>query len=296
MNQIMELNWLNYFYEVAKTQNITRASEKMRVSQPAVTKMIKQLEGALGYSLFQKTGRTIRLTSDGQNLFQVCHPIFSQLSKISSLKSEVDFESDEVIRIGASDNISNYVLPRCLKQFQSRFPNIQWNIFTGTSAEIKKRLLSGEIDSGIFYARLSIQEKQLLDEVVIGKVRFQVVYPARFGRMSSVAQFNKRGFTYIGSRMSEYLQTNAEHWIYNRLKLNVEKSIQVNSKDTQKRLVLEGLGYAILPDFMVVKELQKGKLLELKIPDEYADLIYVTRKLETLSLNTDYFMKNYFKL
>ncbi len=292
----MELGWLKYFYEVAKTQSVTRASQKLRVSQPAVSKMIKQLEGSLGYPLFQKSGREIRLTADGQQLLQVCHPIFDRISEISRLKASVDFESDEVIRMGASDNLCNYILPQCIHKFRVRFPKMQWNLYSGSSPEIKSKILSGDLDAGIFYTRLNFKDKQLLTEQVIGKVKFLVVYPSHFGKLSSIAAFNKAKMTYIGARMNEYQQTNPEQWIYHRLKLNIENSFQINSKETQKRMVLQGLGYAILPQLMPIKEMLAGKLLDLKAAEESADVVLVTRKQESLSLNTDYFIKHFFKI
>ena len=290
----MELGWLKYFYEVGKTESVTQASERLRVSQPAVSKMIKQLEGALGYPLFQKSGRKIRLTRDGQNLMNHCRPIFAQLGEIGKIKTGVDADSDEMIRFGASDNLCNYLIPGCLQKFKRKFKNVQWTLYSGTSSEIKSRVLSGEVDFGIFYTRLSLREKQILDEKELGRVRFRVVYPPSFctagKKLRNLAAFNRAQIPYVGARMADYQHTTSEQWIYNRLKLNVENRIQVNSKETQKKLVLQGLGFGIFPEFMVEKELKSGKLVEFLGADTTMELILVTRKQESLSLIAERFV------
>ena len=78
----MELSNLRYFYEAAKIEHITKASENMHVAQPALTKSIKALEDELGVKLFYKAGRRVKLTEYGAFLKEKLEPIIEELDAL----------------------------------------------------------------------------------------------------------------------------------------------------------------------------------------------------------------------
>jgi len=289
----MELNWLKYFYEVAGAQSVTRASQKMKVSQPAVTKMIKQLEGSLGYSLFRRKGRGLQLTSEGQTLYQVCVPIFKQLSLVPQLNHGLTKATNELIRVGASDNICNYLFPRLILKLKKSYPQVQWSIYAGTSQEIKQKILSGELDYGFFYTSLSLREKDLLDESILSEMPFKVVYSSALGNFKTVSGLNQASLTYVGARQGDYTNTLPEQWIHNKIGLKLDHVIEANSKETQKRLVLEGMGFGVFPEFMVREELKKGNLRALHTKDQSIDIRMIHRRNEAPSPFMNQFLKEY---
>ena len=291
----MELNWLKYFYEVAGAQSVTRASQKMRISQPAVTKMIKQLEGNLGYPLFRRKGRGLQLTSEGQTLYQACVPIFKQLNVLSQLNHGLNKTSAELLRIGASDNICNYLFPKLISGFQKSYPNLQWSIYAGTSHEIKHKILSGELDYGFFYTSLALREKELFDEVILSQVPFKLVYLPALGDFKTVANLNRAQLTYIGARQGDYANTLPEQWVHNKMGISLDRVIESSSKETQKRFVLRGMGFGIFPEFMVHDELKSGKLRALKTADSSIEIRLIHRRNETPSPFMNLFLKEFMK-
>jgi DNA-binding transcriptional LysR family regulator len=280
----MELNWLRYFHEVAQVKSVTLASQRLRVSQPAVTKMIKQLEESLGYALFRRNGRGIVMTAEGQKLYEISISVFNRLKDVEQIQGGLDFESREVLRVGASDSVCNYLLPSAVARFSKKFQNLQWSFYSATSSEIKQKLLSAEIDYGIFYTRLGLQEKQLLKELPLKKVPFQLAYSKKLGSWTTMAKLNQANLTYVGARSNDYPTTIPEQWLYNRVGLKIGRVVEANNKETQKQMVLAGLGFGIFPAFMIEKEVRDKSLTALALKSEHMEISLVMRKEESISL------------
>src|SRR5437764_346716 len=121
----MELNHLKYFYVVAKHQSFTKASKELRVSQPSISKIVRQLEEREGVRLLDRAKRSeVRLTEVGKIFYSSCDHIFRE---IANLKTRLSLQNDECIGdllVGASDNICNYVLPRVLRSYRVEYPKV----------------------------------------------------------------------------------------------------------------------------------------------------------------------------
>jgi len=134
------------FIAVAENLSLTKAAGKMYISQPAVTRHIRELESGSGISLFERKGNRVYLTLAGEITY-------SHLKKVSQLYSELDFalgalkeEHKGVLRIGASSTISQYVIPSVLASFHRKYPKIELNLFNGNSFEMEQKLLNNDLD------------------------------------------------------------------------------------------------------------------------------------------------------
>jgi DNA-binding transcriptional LysR family regulator len=141
---------LQVFYTVAKRLNFTKASAELYISQPAVTKHIKELEGEFKTTLFERSGnKKIALTPAGDMLMQYA-------DKLLTVYKELEFDMNLLIkqhagslRIGGSNTVSQYVIPPVLAQFHQKFKDVQVNLVTGNTEQIEQSLLNKEIDLGI---------------------------------------------------------------------------------------------------------------------------------------------------
>ena len=114
----MQLNHLYYFYTVAKLNSFTRASKELRVSQPSISKIIRQLEEAQGSRLLDRSRRgEMSLTETGEIFFTHCKRIFDELKNLQQHISNQAHECIGPLRIAASDNLCNYVLPEIVEGF-----------------------------------------------------------------------------------------------------------------------------------------------------------------------------------
>lgn len=155
----MNLELYKVFYFVAKFENISKASEHLYVTQPAVSRSIKQLEVGLGCSLFFRTSKGVKLTQEGEVLYQHVEQAFNFIS--SGEKNITDFKSLKMgeIRIGASDTLCKYYLVPYLKLFKTDYPAIKVIVTCPTTPEIVNQLKAGKIDFGI--VNMPLQDDQL---------------------------------------------------------------------------------------------------------------------------------------
>lgn len=281
----MEINNLKYFYLAAKLGGVSKASKELRVSQPSVTKMIRNLEHSLDVKLFKKAGRNIELTVQGKVLYEHTIKIFNEIEQASEHIQEVDRKLKGTIQIGVSDNIANYFLPKTIATFAKSHPEVNFNIFTGTSIEIKRKLLNQEIRFAFFYTPLSEEEKNNLSSQKIAEIPFTLVMSAK--AKNTPDRFSKKFLEtqrYIGSRHSDYSRKFPAQLIHEELGLKTTSYIQTNNQETQKKLVLANLGYTIIPRHVVEDEINRGILKELKTEIPLKSRIYCV-ELKNFDLN-----------
>ncbi|MEC0264800.1 MULTISPECIES: LysR family transcriptional regulator [Paenibacillus] len=147
----MEFNmeWYRVFYWTAKFGSLTKAAERLHITQPAVSHTLKQLEASLGGLLFFRTTKGVTLTTEGEVLFkfveQAIHFIEIGEKKIAEMQELMYGE----INIGASDTLCKHYLLRHLEQFHKQFPDIKIRVTNRTTPETITLLKEGKIDFGI---------------------------------------------------------------------------------------------------------------------------------------------------
>jgi LysR family transcriptional regulator, hydrogen peroxide-inducible genes activator len=145
----MELHQLRYFVEVAKLRSFTRAAEKCYVAQPSLSQQIIKLERELGQPLFERLGRTVRMTDAGRALY--AHAV-SILSSVDDIKDRVRAATDPhygMVHVGAIPTIAPYLLPPLLRDFSKRFPQATVSLDEDLTDLILRGCLAGDLDVGI---------------------------------------------------------------------------------------------------------------------------------------------------
>ncbi|HAN20103.1 MAG: LysR family transcriptional regulator [Clostridiales bacterium GWF2_36_10] len=142
-------DWYRIFYYVALNGNLTAAAEKLYVSQSAVSQSIKQLENSLGCNLFIRTTKGVRLTTEGEILYEYISKGIEHIKLgEKQLALQLNMESGE-IHIGASDMTLEYYLLPYLEEFHKLFPKIKINITNGSTPETIKLLEKDIIDFAV---------------------------------------------------------------------------------------------------------------------------------------------------
>ncbi|MEY8759249.1 LysR family transcriptional regulator [Chryseobacterium tongliaoense] len=140
---------LKVFHTVASRLSFTKASEELNITQPAVTKHIKEIENQLATKLFDRKGTSIQLTAAGEILF-------GYAEKIRNLYRDLEFEINQFnqehkgkLIVGASTTVAQYVLPEILATFHSYYKDIKIELVTHNTEMISTLLKEGKIDVGI---------------------------------------------------------------------------------------------------------------------------------------------------
>jgi DNA-binding transcriptional LysR family regulator len=140
---------LKVFHTAATRLSFTKAAEELYISQPAVTKHIKEIENQLNTKLFDRKGTSIQLTQSGKILY-------GYAEKIRNLYRDMEFEIGQInqqhkgkLIIGASTTVAQYILPEILAKFNNYYKDIKIELLTHNTEGISELLKKGKIDLGI---------------------------------------------------------------------------------------------------------------------------------------------------
>lgn len=137
------------FYIVAKNGNITRASKELLISEPAVSKSIKNLEGYLGAPLFTRTKKGVNLTTEGVTLYEYISKGIEYFKSGEAKFNELINLESGTIRIGINTTLTKEFLMPYLETFHKLYPNINIEIRTNLTSELKSMLKDGLINMHI---------------------------------------------------------------------------------------------------------------------------------------------------
>lgn len=138
------------FYVVANNENITKASKELNISQPAISKSIKNLEDQLGGQLFIRTKRGVFLTDEGEEFYRYIKHAIEYINNAENKFTELINLETGCIKIGISTTLTKEFLLPYLKKFHELYPKIDIRIITNITAELIPKLRNGLIDVVIF--------------------------------------------------------------------------------------------------------------------------------------------------
>ncbi|MDB4960435.1 MAG: hypothetical protein JWP01_434, partial [Myxococcales bacterium] len=146
----MDLYQLKTFVAVARERSITRASELLHLSQPAVSAHIKALEDALGVTLFERTSRGMSLTRDGERLLAKAERTLAAHQDLMDEATRIKGRLAGKLRLGAGSNANSDAIGRLLTSLSERWPDVEVDLKHGTSAEILAGIRNGGLDAGFY--------------------------------------------------------------------------------------------------------------------------------------------------
>lgn len=140
---------LKVFRSAARHLSFTKASEELYVSQPSVTRHIRELETEYGQRLFERTGGRLLLTLAGERMLEHVERILEAYSALDYEMKKMSGTQGGTLRIGASTTIAQYVLPQALALFSEKHSQASIYLRNGNTEEIEQALLTHEIDLGL---------------------------------------------------------------------------------------------------------------------------------------------------
>ena len=155
------------FYVVANNGNITKASEELNISQPAISKSIKNLEEQLGGTLFVRTKRGVILTEEGKEFYKYIKQAIEYINNAESKFTDLINLETGSIRIGISTTLTKEFLLPYIEEFHEKYPKIDIQIDTNVSTELLYKLRNGLLDIVI----LHMIDKKYDDDIEITKCK-----------------------------------------------------------------------------------------------------------------------------
>lgn len=148
----MELIQLRYFVAIAQAGSFTEAAKLLHVSQPALSYQMRRLEQKLGTRLFERKGKTIAITPDGEVFLPLAQEVLFRADEaVRVLQENLGIETGEV-RMGCSPSVSTNVVPGLLAQFHRNYPRVRVELFERGDSELMKMVQKGDIDFAVVTA------------------------------------------------------------------------------------------------------------------------------------------------
>lgn len=159
----MEIRVLRYFLEIAREENMTRASERLHVSQPTLSKQMKELEEELGKKLFRRGSASIHLTDEGMLLRKRAEDILAMVDKTADEFKALDEVTGGDVYIGCAESYQIRYLAEIIKDFREHYPLLKYHILSGDTAQVAERLDRGLLDFAVIVEPPNLQKYNYIE-------------------------------------------------------------------------------------------------------------------------------------
>ncbi|MHA2959223.1 LysR family transcriptional regulator [Priestia megaterium] len=159
----MEFRVLRYFLTVAREGNITRAADFLHVTQPTLSRQLKDLEQELGKKLFIRSSHSVILTDEGMLLRNRAEEIVNMMDKLEAEFSSMEETVGGDVYIGGGETEAMKHVARVAKDVQLRYPNIRYHLYSGNEEDITERLDKGLLDFGVLIQPADISKYNYLN-------------------------------------------------------------------------------------------------------------------------------------
>lgn len=271
----MELFQLRSFLRVAEEGSITRASEALFLTQPAVTQHVRALERELRVSLFDRTGKGVQLTAAGEVLCGYARQCMATLDECGKVIADLESGTMGQLLLGAGVTTSIFNLPDWLRAFGQTYPGVDIVVRTGRSREVEGWVLDREIDLGLVTS--PVQHKDL---AVIDLYDEEIVL---IGPPDRIEQENVPLILFQkGSGFRDYLDR-----VLADAGVGISVKMETDSVEAIKSFVHVGLGASLLPLSSVEAEIESGQLTRVV----WKDLPELRRKTSVIYCTDRYMSK-----
>ena len=162
----MEFRQLRYLLTLAETRNMTRAAEKLYISQSALSHYLKCVEDELGVQLFDRSTNPMSLTQAGRCYMDSARAILLENEQLQKELRDITEHMSGKLVLGSSRDRASYMMPRFLPEFARRYPGIELEVFTASGQKLFEALREGRVDmvllpaAGLLLTEKNVREFQ----------------------------------------------------------------------------------------------------------------------------------------
>ena len=240
----MDIHQLRTFVAVAREGSVTRASERLALSQPAVSAHIKAIEDTLGLTLFERTARGMSLTADGQRLLAKAEQTLNAHQELMSEATRIKGRLAGTLRLGSSSNSSTEILARLLMTLAERCPEVEVVLRHGTSTEVLAGLRNGSLDAG-FYNEAGEPAAEL---ATVDVARFGIYLAAAPGLVTTSQPLDWQSLAalpWICPSSGTCCGQAAEN-LFQRQQIRPKRMINIDRESVTRTLIAGGVGVGLL--------------------------------------------------
>src|SRR5206468_3874251 len=202
----VELRHLRYFVAVAEMENVSRAALKLHVSQPALSRQIRDLEAEIGFSLLERTAKSVRLTDAGRAFLDNARALLQNADEAVTKARAVASAEPTELHVGYSPTPFAEILPKILRAFQRKMPNVHVRLHDWINNAIRDGLRDGRLQLGLIVppAKASSMRDLRYEELFQERVCVAVAPEHRFARRRTIPLTDVAAEPLIGLTREDY--------------------------------------------------------------------------------------------
>ncbi|WP_461673337.1 LysR family transcriptional regulator [Priestia megaterium] len=289
----MEIRVLRYFLMVAREGNITKAADVLHVTQPTLSRQLKDLEQELGKKLFIRSSHSIILTDEGMLLRNRAEEIVNMVDKLEAEFSSMEETIGGDVYIGGGETEAMKHIARVAKDVQLRYPNIRYHLYSGNEEDITERLDKGLLDFGILIQPADISKYNYLNMPAKDVWGVVMRKDSPLALKESIQAADLLNVPLICSRQAmkqTFSKNEFADWFgedFHKLNIVTTYNLAYNAAI----MVEEGVGYAITLDKIVNTSTNSNLCFRPLQPRLESGLNIVWKKHHVLSAAADAFLK-----
>jgi len=251
----MDFDWLNTFLEVARQKSFSRAGERLHVTQPSISAQIRSLETYLGHRLLDRGGSKVTLTAAGRVFQPFAEQSLNQLKHIRLTLEDMERMPRGTLTVSANDSTALYVLPLLISKFKKQYPRVALNIIRAERSKTLALVLDREVEFGI--VSLPVKDPRLHIEIV-HEDKLVLVVPAGhpLTTLESVTLSDAAKHGFLVPKEGRRRELIDHLFVQNKTARRI--TMELDSSELLKRLIVAGLGISFLPHINVVDEIKQG--------------------------------------
>jgi DNA-binding transcriptional LysR family regulator len=241
----MELTQLDYFLTVARLQHVTKASEALAITQPALSHSISKLEDELGVPLFERSGRNIIVSRYGKMFAESVKRALHELDKGKQALEEWSNPESGGVCIAYLNILGAELVPKLIRGFHQQYPKIRFELVQGNHSFISNQMENGDCDLMISSIKL---ESDKYDWIPMKTVPLYVVVPTthRFAQREEICLMELTGEPYVEVKHNCGLKATLDT-CFNRIGITPTTAYEAEDLMTVAGFVAAGLGISMLP-------------------------------------------------
>jgi DNA-binding transcriptional LysR family regulator len=228
--------------------NMRKASERLFVSQPALSQRLQTIEKSWGFQIFIRSQKGLTLTPAGEKVISFAQEVVLKEEKVKEQILELEGEVHGTLKLAVASIIGQHWLPEVLKTYVSKYPHAKISLITGWSSEILKSMYEDHVHIGIIRGNpewKGIKEHLLTDTLYL--------VDTEISKVEDVLH-TERPFIQFKSDSTYYQEI--QDWWQSQFQTSPKRTIVVDQIETCKQMAFNGIGYAILPSVTLKKEEQ----------------------------------------
>lgn len=284
----MEIRVLQYFLAIAREESISGAAEYLHITQPTLSRQMKDLEDEFGKQLFIRGNRKITLTDDGMLLRKRAEEIINLVEKTEIEMNSSDSQLNGDIYIGGGETEGIQLITKIIKEMQIEHPQVKFHLYSGNAEDVSDRLDKGLIDFGLVIKPANIYKYDYID------LPASDVWGVLMRKDSPLAQLDKitandiKHLPVICSRQA-LSENETKQWFgkdYDILNIVSTYNLLYNASI----MVQEGIGYAITIDKLINTSGNSPLCFRPLEPKSEVGLAFVWKKYQIFSKAAQHFL------